>query len=165
MKVTLKNIVIALLFCAFNTVWSQDITDSNYQEALSENLRVLSQINASESARIVNGNNVFIQQIGQHNYVDTYLKADNAQLNIRQEGGFNSVEIQEVSKNIYKDINQIGFDNEIKDTSFNPTQNTQLELNQIGDNLSFERIGTNELTKNLKFTMTGANKSIIVRSF
>ncbi|MFD2187932.1 hypothetical protein [Aquimarina celericrescens] len=110
-------------------------------------------------------NTVFIQQIGANNSAISNIVAESSDINIFQNGNENKVEIEESAREIEKLITQTGNNNIVYDFSFNPNASTSLELIQEGDNLIFERFGTNELSKNLKFKMTGEARTIIVRSF
>ncbi len=110
-------------------------------------------------------NAVFIQQIGTNNSVSSNIVAKSSDIRIVQNGNENKVEIEETAKEIEKLITQTGTNNSVIDFSFNSNLSTTLELIQEGDNLIFERFGTNELSKSLKFKMTGDAKTIIVRSF
>lgn len=110
-------------------------------------------------------NAVFIQQIGTNNSVSSNIVAESSDIRIVQNGNENKVEIEETAKEIEKLITQTGTNNSVIDFSFNSNLSTTLELIQEGDNLIFERFGTNELSKSLKFKMTGDAKTIIVRSF
>ncbi len=168
----MKNIVkyiglVLFILGGVTTISAQDITDSDYRELKQEELNIISQLSTASlnTTPAVTGNTIFIQQIGNQNYVNAQIKAERSTINLYQEGKFNEIELQETSKEVFKELRQIGDDNVIVDFSFNPELNTQLELNQIGNNLTFERIGTNELSKNLKFNMKGNNQTIIVRSF
>lgn len=110
-------------------------------------------------------NTVFIQQIGYNNSIFSTINARSSDINIRQDGKQNIIDINETSRDIEKIITQTGDYNTVTDFSFNPEISTHLELVQEGNNLYFERLGSNELSKNLQFKMTGNNRSIIIRSF
>ena len=77
----------------------------------------------------------------------------------------NLIDIDETSREAQKFITQNGDYNTIVDYVFDPEATTNLNVLQEGNNLYFERFGSNELTKNLKFNMTGNARSIIIRSF
>ena len=58
-------------------------------------------------------------------------------------------------------IRSVGFKTSIIDA------NAEISLNLIqnGDNLKFDKFGSNSITKNIKFTQTEASPTIIIRSF
>lgn len=119
----------------------------------------------SRANNMATNNNVFIQQIGNNNTIFSNVNAVSSNLNLVQNGEDNLIDIDETSREIQKFVTQTGNNNTVIDYSFNPEASTNLELLQEGNNLYFERFGTNELSKNLKFNMTGNARSIIVRSF
>ncbi|MBQ4820511.1 hypothetical protein [Aquimarina sp. MMG016] len=130
----------------------------------------LSQVNnnlllASDRTASGNTNSVFIQQIGADNTIVSNIVAKTSDIKLFQNGNSNTIEIDESSKEINKLITQNGNNNSVIDFSFNPDISTNLELIQNGDNLTFERFGSNELSKNLKFNMSGNARTIIIRSF
>lgn len=125
----------------------------------SENLSQQNSLNTSAS------NSIFIQQIGQRNDVIANVKAVRSAIVLSQNGNDNAIDIDETSFDIKKSITQIGQNNRVVDYSFDTKASTVLELKQEGDNLYFERYGTNELSNSLKFNMTGTARSIIIRSF
>ena len=60
-------------------------------------------------------------------------------------------------------LTQIGEDNQARVPV--SAQASDINILQNGDNLTFERFGTNEISKNIKFTQTTASPTIIIRSF
>jgi len=122
---------------------------------------------AVEVARenVIRNNTVFIQQIGRGNQAFLDITAQSSNIRLSQNGEQNLIDINETSREIEKFITQNGNNNRVTDFSFNPDISTTLEILQEGENLSFERFGSNDLTKNLKFKMTGNSRTIIVRSF
>ncbi len=106
-------------------------------------------------------NNIYIEQVGTDNTIYTSITAQSSDIKLYQTGNNNTIDITEYSKNIEKEIIQTGTYNTVIDYSFNRESSTNLELIQEGSNLNFERFGTNELSKSLKFKMTGNAKTII----
>ncbi|SEL94341.1 hypothetical protein SAMN04487910_3665 [Aquimarina amphilecti] len=130
----------------------------------------LNQIQNNTNAQLaresmVNNSAVFIQQVGTNNQVFSNITAERSDIRLNQNGEQNLIDINETSREIEKLITQNGNNNSVIDFSFNRDISTNLEILQEGDNLSFERFGSNELSKNLKFKMTGNARTIIVRSF
>jgi len=143
----------------FNTDQDKFITLLQINEGTTQNQGNL-------SAGIAQGvNTVFIRQIGANNSVISSITSESSDISIIQNGNQNIVEIEENSREIEKVITQLGDNNLIRDFSFDPNQSTNLELIQEGSNLIFERFGTNELSRSLKFKMTGDSKTIVLRSF
>jgi len=167
------NWIISVLILSTSLSFGQDLDKENtVVNADQEKFITLLQIDdavsqsATNASTIVQGvNSVFIRQIGNDNTVVSRVTTESSDIKILQNGNKNSVEIEEVSRETEKLITQSGDNNSIVDFSFNPNQSTKLELIQEGNNLIFERFGTNELSQSLKFKMTGDSKTIIVRSF
>ena len=63
------------------------------------------------------------------------------------------------------DLTQNGDNNLIKDYVYDSSEDIYLNLQQDGDNLTFDKFGSNELTKSLQFRQTEASPKIIIRSF
>lgn len=142
------------------------ITDQDKFITLSQN-GILPEMNTvTDNSTLQNGaNTVFIQQIGFDNKVVSNIVTESSDIKILQNGDHNDIKIDESAREIEKNIIQSGANNSVIDFSFNPDISTKLELIQDGDNLIFERFGSNELSKSLKFKMSGESKTIIVRSF
>ncbi|MHA7058411.1 hypothetical protein ACWGOQ_0014405 [Aquimarina sp. M1] len=162
-------IVCSLFICGNSNAQNRENQDESLVES-QERFITLNQLQNNTSVQVarenrVSNNAVFIQQIGTGNQVFSNIVAQSSDIRLSQNGERNLIEIDETSKEIEKIITQNGTNNIVTDFSFNPDISTSLELMQEGNNLSFERFGSNELSKNLKFTMTGNNRTIIVRSF
>lgn len=174
-KIYFKQISLLCVFFTFTiAMYAQSvkeenpllITDKDKFITLSQN-GILPEINTTTDRSILsNGvNTVFIQQIGSGNKVVSNIVAESSDITILQKGGQNNIEINESAKEIEKSITQSGDNNSVIDFSFNRDISTKLELIQDGNNLIFERFGSNDLSKNLKFKMSGEARTIIVRSF
>jgi hypothetical protein len=163
--------LVFFLFFSFSIAYAQMVkeesqivtTDQDKFIALSQGNDISSKTgNPSLSDGV---NTVFIQQMGTGNTVLSNSIAASSNIKIIQKGDQNLVEINEFSRRIEKSIMQTGNNNAVIDFSFNPDVSTNLELIQEGNNHIFERFGSNELSKNLKFKMSGNARTIIVRSF
>ncbi len=108
---------------------------------------------------------IFIEQIGTGNVVNSAVNATLSDMVIVQNGNENMVDIEASAEEVNKTITQLGNNNSVVDFSFQTIGTTNLELIQEGDNLIFEQFGSNELSKYMKFRMTGDSQTIIVRSF
>ncbi|WP_298543448.1 hypothetical protein [uncultured Aquimarina sp.] len=173
MKKFIKLCVITSILLFFGNTYAQNT--ENQEESLvesesQERFITLNQLQNNAAVQVaretMTGNNtVFIQQIGTGNKVLSNITAQSSDIRLSQNGEQNLIDINETSKEIEKFITQNGNNNTVTDFSFNSDISTSLELLQEGDNLSFEKFGSNELSKNLKFKMTGNARTIIVRSF
>ena len=157
-------------FSIISVIAQNDNSNSDTVLSIDNQMILLSQINGENlkrenSINTSNSNSIFIQQIGQRNDVVANVNADRSTIVLVQNGNNNVIDIDETSFEIQKTISQNGQNNVVLDYSFDPKSSTSLELMQEGDNLYFERFGTNELSNSLKFKMTGNARSIIIRSF
>lgn len=113
----------------------------------------------------IQGSSVFLSQIGDDNMAKVSVAAQSSDINIQQNGDDNGVNLTYQVNSVYTDLQQNGDNNYILDYSISTNQDISLDLKQNGDNLNFERFGTNSITKNIKFTQTAASPTIIIRSF
>ena len=113
----------------------------------------------------VQGSSVFLSQIGDDNYAKVSVAAQASDINISQNGNDNDVNLTYQVNSVYADLKQNGDNNYILDYSISADQDISIDLKQNGDNLNFERFGTNQISKNIKFTQTAASPTIIIRSF
>jgi len=108
---------------------------------------------------------VFLRQIGDLNIATINVRASQSDIILLQSGNGNDVLLDYNVNTVFTDIMQNGDDNNILDFITNPTENVSLDLRQNGNNLNFERIGSNSLTRSLRFVQTQASPSWIIRSF
>ncbi|MBW1298619.1 hypothetical protein [Aquimarina litoralis] len=172
MKKYFKLYLVVISLCIFGNTYAQN--EDNQDESLVDNQEQFITLNQLQSTNInsqfsreslINNNSVFIQQVGTGNQVFSNITAQTSDIRLSQNGEQNLIDINETSRDIEKFITQNGNNNSVIDFSFNPDISTNLEILQEGDNLSFEKFGSNELSNNLKFKMTGNARTIIVRSF
>lgn len=148
-----------------NTESETTVTELNGENVSPEIFSSFFTTTANPKLAAVQGNSVFITQIGEYNKVAADVTSNASDINIAQNGNLNKLElIYEVDK-VVADLIQNGDENEIKDYVFDKNAEISLDLTQNGDNLKFERFGANEISKNIKFTQTEASPTIIIRSF
>jgi hypothetical protein len=119
------------------------------------------QVNARNSA--IQGNSVFLRQIGSLNQVSVVTATETSEINVLQNGDFNQVDLDYNVNSVYTDLVQNGNFNTIVDYVNDPQEDVSLQLVQDGDYKVFEREGVNSLTRSIKFTQ--GTPTIIVRSF
>jgi len=171
MKKYLTQYTVAICLLFFGNSFAQ--STENQEESLVESRQqfiTINQLQSNTASQIVRENTagtnaVFIQQIGTNNQVYSNITAQSSDIRLQQNGEQNLIDINETSREIEKFVTQNGSNNTITDFSFSPDISTSLEIVQEGNNLTFERFGSNELSKNLKFRMSGNDRTIIVRSF
>lgn len=113
----------------------------------------------------VQGSSVFLTQIGEDNQARVQVAAKASDINIQQNGDYNLTDLEYKVNTVITNLVQNGNSNSIKDYVYNSEEDISLQLQQEGNNLYFERFGSNELTKSLQFRQTEASPTIIIRSF
>ncbi|WP_298325616.1 hypothetical protein [uncultured Dokdonia sp.] len=112
----------------------------------------------------IQGNSVFITQIGDFNAALLNVKSRASEVNIEQNGDFNFTGLNYNVETVITDIKQEGNRNVVFDIVQDRTANISLDLEQQGNNLNFQRLGSNSLTESLQFIQTAASPSLIIRS-
>ena len=110
-------------------------------------------------------NQIFIEQIGANNNIDTYTSSENSDLKLFQYGDSNNISFMMDARNLDGTIIQEGNNNNAFDFTVNANRDVSANLLQQGDNLHFERYGANSISNNLKIIQTGETRSIIIRNF
>ncbi|WP_156101184.1 hypothetical protein [Salegentibacter sp. Hel_I_6] len=162
----MKTIILNILFlffsiCAFSQIENIPTSSLWEMEMFSENMKRESNSRAAS----LNENKVFIQQVGEGNNVTANIRSENSNVSYTQEGNFNHIGVDVFVADYQSTINQNGNNNNFFDQMYNSNTGASMELNQTGDNLHFERFGSNSIGDNLQFNMTGDSRSIIVRNF
>ena len=164
----IKRFLILGMFLFSYIIVAQDVDEQETERDL-QILQIsdfFSQAAQSNATTLQNNmNRVFIQQIGSNNSVNAFVRSSSSDITVLQNGNSNVIDINETADEVIKVLEQTGDNNRIIDFSFAPNSSTSLELIQDGSNLIFEKFGSNELSNSLKFQMSGADRTIIVRSF
>lgn len=149
--------------------YSEEETDNNATQRIDDAESFFSifgannQVNSRNST--IEGNSVFLTQIGSFNQVNINTQTQASEINITQNGASNYADLDYNVNTAFTNLVQNGNNNTIIDYVLNPQEDISLELTQEGDNITFERFGVNSITKSLKFIQTEASPTIIVRSF
>ncbi|SRX54031.1 hypothetical protein [Aequorivita sp. CIP111184] len=177
MKTLFKNLAFGFLFLSIiqvapaqtykennNTDGKQVVLQGqNVTPELLANLGIIGAPNPKNAT--VEGNSVFVRQIGDFNTASIRSTTNASEINLLQNGNSNDTQLDYVANTAIADLVQNGNNNKIKDYVNAPNEDISLDLIQNGDNLNFERNGVNELTKSLKFKQSEASPTIIVRSY
>jgi minor curlin subunit len=108
------------------------------------------------------GNNVQIRQIGNYNYVQAALTANDIELDITQKGDKNQIYLNRQAKEINHTIWQEGNNNRINDfASFSNYASNNVVI-QKGNNQSFTSFGTNSFSRDMQIRQTGNGTAIII---
>ena len=150
-----------------------------YNETTSDEESVISNIELSKSVlsnlgigtgtnprnATIEGNSVFLEQIGQYNTTSIKTRTESSEINVLQDGNRNDVDITYEANTAIADLVQNGNNNQIVDFVIDENADISLDLIQDGNNLKFVREGVNSLTKSLKFKQTEASPVLIIRSY
>ncbi|MEP0264051.1 hypothetical protein [Dokdonia sp.] len=113
----------------------------------------------------ITGNSIFLAQIGELNIASINSNTSSSEIQLTQRGNSNFTALDYRANTAIATITQQGDFNLIRDFVNNPTADVSLDLIQDGNNLTFERFGTNSITRSLRFVQTEASPTIIIRSF
>ncbi len=113
----------------------------------------------------ITGNSIFLTQIGDLNVVAINSNTASSEIQLTQRGNFNFTGLDYRANTVVTSITQNGDFNLVRDFVNNTEANVSLDLQQNGNNLTFERFGTNSLTQSMRFVQTEASPTIIIRSY
>ncbi|AUC82226.1 hypothetical protein [Lacinutrix sp. Bg11-31] len=169
--------VVLLIIFSLNFTWSQTYSEDEESESTEASTTVNGQeFSQSDFSSFFNttpnvvletiqSNSISIQQVGSTNNVSARVASRASEININQNGLNNNVNLTYQVDAVVATLGQNGNDNTILDYVIDPNAKVSLDLQQNGNNLTFDKFGTNEITKNIKFTQTEASPTIIIRSF
>lgn len=161
MKYFPLNIVFLLIsVCAFAQIENIPNADAQEMQIFMQNPTMQKEVSAE-----ISSNQVFINQVGQDNRIEARIIAENSDVTYNQTGMNNYVDVNVNLKEYQSVVNQVGDNNQVFDQMWDTDASASLQLNQQGENLHFERFGSNSIGNNLEFNMTGNTRSIIVRNF
>ncbi len=112
----------------------------------------------------ITGNKVFISQIGALNRAAVSVKSEASEIRLTQDGDENFAGLDYDVKTVITAITQKGNRNVVFDIVKDRNADVALDLEQQGDNLNFQRLGTNTLTESLQFFQTEASPYLVIRS-
>jgi hypothetical protein len=110
-------------------------------------------------------NQVYINQVGLNNIINSEIKGESTNSTYIQNGSSNNIDLRITARSYRNNIGQIGDYNNVFENIHSPSANISLNLTQNGRRNHFERHGSNSIGDKLEFTMNGNDKSIIVRNF
>lgn len=116
-------------------------------------------------SQTVQGNTVFLTQIGEANNLSVRTSTEASEINVTQNGNSNQASMSYVANTAVANLTQNGNFNQFSDFVNNRNLDVTLDLVQDGDNLTFQRQGANNLTKSIKFRQTEGTPDLIIRSF
>lgn len=155
----IKYIIFFLLMLS-QYVNGQDLTLGQLQDLiiLSENAKVFQSSNVARS-------NVYIEQIGDNNDINSNVSAQETTIVHQQKGNNNHINIDVGVKELEQSIFQNGNSNHVVERVYNTNAINQFYVEQNGNNLVLEKYGTNSLSDKIKVSMKGKGTTIIIRNF
>ena len=172
MKTLKYTLTVLALFCMLVTVDAQtySVPQPSEIESFQSKASALSFISsqnqqAARSNQATTGSSVFINQIGSNNDAQIKVSANSSFVNALQNGFSNLMLIDVTAFDITQNITQNGESNSFYNFSNNPSAIQNMEILQNGINQDITIFGSNSLSENIKITMQGSDRSLIVRNF
>ncbi len=110
-------------------------------------------------------NVVAVLQIGHNNTVQTVVQSHTADLTYTQQGDNNHIDIIAKGEDIRHNIAQYGDQNSFESYNYNSSAQQTLELIQQGNQQEVSIFGENSMSKDMKITLEGNDKTLIIRNF
>lgn len=105
---------------------------------------------------------IHINQIGDYNKSQVYVKTSHADLTLTQYGANNGISFYKSNPELKQIIQQAGNSNFVSDFSINSNYKVDMQVNQQGNNLTLFNNGTNSISKEMKITQTGNFGTIFI---
>lgn len=110
-------------------------------------------------------NAISVLQIGNYNTVTTAVQAQTSDLTYNQQGSYNDIDIAVTGNVLNQQVYQYGDRNSFDNFSMDPASQQSLEVIQKGNNQDVSIFGENSLSKDMKVTLEGNDKTLIIRNF
>ena len=136
------------------------VLDNNVNQGL--NISKIGFILAEKNNHNLLIDNIQINQIGDYNKSQVYLKTTHSDLTLNQYGVNNDISIYKSNPEIKQMIKQMGNSNFVNDFSINSNYKVDMQINQQGNNLTLFNNGTNSISKEMKVTQTGNSGTILI---
>ncbi|PVX44902.1 hypothetical protein C8C85_0659 [Flavobacterium sp. 103] len=132
------------------------------KELLIRNNKVNVENSQSTNQFLQNNNLVQIQQIGNYNYSNVYVRSYAAEVQLNQNGDNNFANVYRNAYIINENISQTGNNNFISDFSVYSAEPVNTTFNQYGNNLTIINNGSNSISKNLQINQTGNSGTVYI---
>ena len=170
MKYNLALILVVLFsFCCFS---QQEELDGYSSEMLNSNNEAFTLLSSINSNQLITNDNlvsnqqnaILIQQIGNYNRIYSQTQSNSSDIELIQYGDNNNIDLSINAPSITGKILQNGNSNTVLNSIYYTNMNVNVNDQQIGDNLTINRIGVNSLTNKLRLVQQGSFKTITVIS-
>ncbi|MDT0678123.1 hypothetical protein [Autumnicola musiva] len=119
----------------------------------------------SQIDRVFFQNNIFIEQLGENNFVKSAISSSTGQAKLIQDGMENEIYIDLQAEKVRYNVIQIGNNNYLQDHTYTSYKTAEFNLYQNGNKNEVLKYGTNSITNQLEFNIKGDSKSLIIRSY
>lgn len=156
MKNLTKIVILFSLLIGLNKAFSQEI--------LLNEITVLNQNNPEYklTAAIPANYSATITQIGNQNWNQNTIIANQSNIQVYQNGQFNATDIYRMENEVNEFIIQNGDNNSIHEMVIGSYNSTTNHLIQNGDNNRITSFGSNSISQDLKIHINGNNTSVII---
>lgn len=156
MKNLTKIVALFILLIGLNDAYSQ--------ENLLKEVAVLNQVNTAYklTATVPEKNSVIVTQIGNQNWNQNTITANQSTIQIYQNGQFNATDIYRIENEVNEFIIQNGDYNSINEMAIGSYNSTTNHLIQNGDNNRITSFGSNSISEDLTIKINGNNTSLLI---
>lgn len=163
-------LVFLVSFCCFSQ--QEELNGSYTSEILNSSNQGFTLLSSINSNQLITNDNlvsnqqnaILIQQIGNNNYIYSDTQSNSSNIELIQHGDNNNIDLSINAPSITGKILQDGNSNTVLNSIYYTNMNVNVNDQQIGDNLTINRIGVNSLTNKLRLVQQGSFKTITVIS-
>lgn len=149
---------ICLIFSFFSFAQNEEI-----ERELLLNSNILNPVKVElKNVNNISQDYVIIQQIGDDNKSNVKIDSENSGITVFQNGVENESIIDKYSVNIQESVLQLGNSNFFLDFSTVRQENSSVNVNQSGNDLSIINSGNNSISNSMTINQSGFNQSIII---
>jgi len=112
-----------------------------------------------------NTNNIFIEQIGSGNLTQVNTNTSKSDIKAMQYGNANSIRTTVAALGIIETIRQQGDNHHFAEFANTPALEINRQIDQIGNGQNLTIHGNNSISDNMRLTMEGSAKTIVIRNF
>ncbi len=160
MKKIKKIVIVSILLIGSSFANSQEKTQA--ETAILQQNIINYKLTATLSQNQINS--ITITQIGNQNINQNTIIANQSNIQVYQNGHFNSTDIYRVETEVNEFLYQNGNRNTIHEMSVGNYNTIENQYIQNGDNNRITSFGSNSISENLKIQINGNNTSVIVIS-
>ncbi|WP_273566190.1 hypothetical protein [Maribacter halichondriae] len=156
--------LVSTLAYAQNTV--EETRPSDLIETIGpENELLRSFVNPLQANTSLNTNNIFIEQIGSGNLTQVNTNTSTSDIKAMQYGNGNSIRTTVAVLGMMETIRQQGDNHHFAEFANTPSLEIQRQIDQIGNGQNLTIHGNNSISDNMRLTMEGSAKTIVIRNF